>query len=142
MCRLHSAMIGDTGDTKPPPSSALVADCKMLVEAINTLEACREQVNISTFFEELCSPSSSARARQLCEKYQKLEFAKRAMLKHMFAKSGMGNESEIDSLMEEVDSGDKPKAASSKMDTDIMLACALVVLLLAIVVGGGFYLLQ
>jgi len=142
VCRLHSAMIGDTGDTKPPPSSALVADCKMLVEAINTLEACREQVNISTFFEELCSPSSSARARQLCEKYQKLEFAKRAMLKHMFAKSGMGNESEIDSLMEEVDSGDKPKAASSKMDTDIMLACALVVLLLAIVVGGGFYLLQ
>ena len=27
-------MIGDTGDTKPPPSSAVVADCKMLVETI------------------------------------------------------------------------------------------------------------
>ena len=53
----------------------------MLMEAINTLEACRTYNNAAVFFEEVCQPSRSAKAKRLTEAYVRLEFGKRAMLR-------------------------------------------------------------
>ena len=63
------------------PDEALGRDSKMLVDTINTLEACRQHDNVTALFEELCQPSRSAKARALNERYQKHEFAKKAIMR-------------------------------------------------------------
>ena len=62
----------------------VVKDSQTLLEAINALEACATQRNAVIFFEEICTPSSSGRARALAERYERKAFAKRAMMKHLF----------------------------------------------------------
>ena len=67
----------DPKDTKDSTGK----DSRMLMEAINTLEACRTYNNAAVFFEEVCQPSRSAKAKRLTEAYVRLEFGKRAMLR-------------------------------------------------------------
>ena len=54
------------------------------MDAINALEACATHGNAVIFYETVCTPSASERARSLTERYERKEFAKRAMLKHIF----------------------------------------------------------
>ena len=57
---------------------------QMLMEAINSLEACARHGNAVIFYETVCNQSASDRARKLTERYERKEFAKRAMMKHIF----------------------------------------------------------
>lgn len=87
LAALHASMI------RAAPSAAieskdfsvpLVADAHLLMEAVNTLEACRRVPSIPSFYEEICTPSQSDKAKELTRMYMLLEFGQRAMMRHLF----------------------------------------------------------
>ena len=89
LCELHKAIVNALPSSTLQDSRSGHADkrdARLLMEAINTLEACRRVPNVTVFFEELCTPSRSAKARELTTSYQQLEFGKHAMLRAMFGK--------------------------------------------------------
>jgi hypothetical protein len=83
LCELQKQMVNGVKDSRDA-SDPVVRDARLLMEAINSLEACRRAPNAHEFFEAVCQPSRSARAKELATVYQKLEFAKRAMMRRLF----------------------------------------------------------
>lgn len=79
MCVLHTRMV-----TKVHGDKTRTKDLEYLMDAINTLEACRRHDNAAHFFEAVCQPSCSARSRVAAEAYSNNEFGKRAMLRTLF----------------------------------------------------------
>lgn len=112
LCALHVTMTNSIKDVKNA-ADAVVSDSRLLMEAINTLEACRRQENVTNFFEQACTPSRSDQARQLAEMYTKLEFGKHAMMRHLFK-----SDSELSAIAEdELDRkvrGEPPAGSSSR----------------------------
>ena len=85
LCELHQRLLKDVPAAEIKDEENLVVkDSQTLLEAINALEACATHRNAVIFFEEICTPSSSGRARALAERYERKAFAKRAMMKHLF----------------------------------------------------------
>lgn len=83
LCAMHKEMVNGL-PSSAPDSHPEKMDARLLMEAINTLEACRRVDNVTMFYEKLCTPSISESAKELTTMYQKLEFGKRAMLRHIF----------------------------------------------------------
>lgn len=84
MCELHRCIIDHTPKDPSGAKTREAADARLIMEAINTLEACRRFDNVTLLFEMICTPSMSERARKVTELYVKLDFAKRAMLRYLF----------------------------------------------------------
>ena len=82
LCDLHKEMVKATDSTDK--SSPELAGAQTVLEALNALEAITRHGNAPDFFEQVCNPSHSASARDLCEKYERKEFAKMAMMRSMF----------------------------------------------------------
>ena len=82
LCDLHKEMVKATDSTDK--SSPELASAQTVLEALNALEAITRHGNAPDFFEQVCNPSHSASARDLCEKYERKEFAKMAMMRSMF----------------------------------------------------------
>jgi hypothetical protein len=82
MCELYCAMQNACHNLKDE-SDPLAVDNKKLMEAINTLEACRVHENAAAFYEMVCTPSKSDRAMLLAKNYAAMEFGKHAMMRHV-----------------------------------------------------------
>jgi len=137
LCELHKMLVDSTKDMPKSKKEPLLRDVRTLMEAINTLEALRTHDNAAHFFEQVCSPSSGESARKLCETYQKGEFAKRAMLRYLFAESEFGGE--MERIIDE-DAKGKPKASGKSADeTEQLWTIGLFGLVLAALVGGVYY---
>jgi len=97
LCELHKRMIDGvpSADIKND-DHPVVMDCQVLMDAINALEACATHGNAVIFYETVCTPSASERARSLTERYERKEFAKRAMLKHIFKDDSAFNPNDLD----------------------------------------------
>ena len=93
LCELHQRMINGAKSVKAgePP-----ADLRALLDAINALEACRRYPNAAHFFEAVCTPSKSAEARKAAEVYAAQEFAKRAVMRHIFKNDDVDAAAELD----------------------------------------------
>ena len=160
LCELHKRMVdgAPSGElSKPAPTDPLLRDAKTLMEAINTLEACRRVPNVTSFFEAVCQPSRSDRAKELATIYQQLEFGKRAMMRHIF-KTADGASGFADTLEEEEAffdarvNGKPPPGSSSRSGgqakgginawSDETLLIAGAVAFLAVCVGLGAVLLK
>lgn len=83
MCELHCAMQNAAKDLKDE-NDPLQMDNRILMMAINSLEACRVNPNATAFYEMVCTPSMSDRAAKLCKTYYDFEFGKRALMRHIF----------------------------------------------------------
>jgi hypothetical protein len=86
LAELHRCIVDTSKDprnTKTQESK----DTRLIMEALNTLEACRRFENQALLFEMVCQPSMSERAKKVTEHYVKLDFGKRAMLRHLFKSS-------------------------------------------------------
>ncbi|KAL1530005.1 hypothetical protein AB1Y20_000931 [Prymnesium parvum] len=142
LCELHKRLIATVPSAElKNESNAIVKDCQTLIEAINALEACAQQGNAVIFYETVCNPSSSERARKLTERYERKEFAKRAMMKHLFKEDPSFGDNDFDD--EEIPIGSsarkgKPKGSSFE-DGDLYLLFAFVIAASAMVVGIYFY---
>ena len=124
LCELHKAIVNALPSSALQESSADLVerrDARLLMEAINTLEACRRVPNVTVFFEELCTPSRSAKARELTTAYQQLEFGKHAMLRAIFGKAdaeGFGSHiAEEEQKLDEKLLGKAPVGSSARVIT-------------------------
>jgi hypothetical protein len=86
MAELHRCIVDTSKDPRNTKTQE-AADTRLIMEALNTLEACRRFENVALLFEMVCQPSMSERAKKVTEHYVKLDFGKRAMLRHIFKSS-------------------------------------------------------
>lgn len=99
LCKLQKDMVNSVKGTSS--SNPVIQDAQLLMDAINTLEACRRVPNVTNFFEAVCRPSQSDHAKELMTMYVKQEFAKRAMMRHIFegAMEGAGDMGAFDGVL-------------------------------------------
>ena len=71
LCELHRCILD--GQANPNDNSPEMKDCQLIMEAINSIEACRRFDNVALLFEMVCQPSSSDRAKKVTEYYVKNE---------------------------------------------------------------------
>lgn len=157
LCELHRCIIEsapvDPKSKEAVPSSREARDSRMMMEAVNTLEACRRFDNVVLLFEMICQPSQSERARKLTELYVRLDFAKRAMLRHLFRENpelldAADEDDEYEQLInpEAVRAGSssrKRRAATSNLwgaDGSELLILGSAGAVLAVAIGVGAYL--
>ena len=162
LCKLHKEMVNSVEGM--PEKHPVIRDSKLLMDAINTLEACRRVPNVTEFFEAICQPSHSERNKELTTLYLQVEFGKRAMMRYIFQSAAVSKDGEENPAFaaavaeEEMKFDDKvlgkaPKGSSARYDGPMpteelmnmmgsesyMLVGALIFLLIAIGVGGYFW---
>ena len=128
LCEAHKEMVKAT-DGKDKSSPAM-RDAETVLEALNALEAITRHGSAPDFFEQVCNPSHSASARQLCEKYERKEFAKMAMMRSMF---GDEQYELLEKAAETKDDG------GSGMDWELWTALTLALVSVGAVLGGLWY---
>ena len=77
LCTLHADLLRDAASSQGPG----VPNSRVVLEAINTLEAVHRHPPAAQLFESLCSPSLSTSATDLYVEYCRLSFAKHAILR-------------------------------------------------------------
>ena len=155
LCGLHQSMM----ETAPSESldkrdfsHPIVRDTHLLMDAINTLEACRRVPNLPAFFEEICTPSRSAKAKELTRTYVVLDFGKRAMMRYIFKGTADKGEEFRQLLEDEEDkfdaqvNGAEPAGSSARKvaskgsafwgEDGALLAMTFAVILVAIAAAG------
>ena len=101
------------------------------MEAINTLEACLTEGAPTKLFEALCSPSSSDAAFKLRERYEKQEYAKQALMRHLFG----------DKEYEEFSKGRDGGSSEPFFDGEFCQAICVIIAFVVALLGLIFYLL-
>jgi hypothetical protein len=147
MCELHKQMVESVKDSRDS-SDDVIKDARRLMEAINTLEACRKQSSAAAFFEGVCNPSRGDKERKNCEQYTKQQFAKMAMMRYLFKDSEFGSsEADMEKLMEDAKEGRDPDAPENRakkekdedMEWEWCLSMALFIVILIILAICSYY---
>lgn len=145
-CELHKRMLNTLCEAELKDSThQVIQDAQTLTEALNALEAVVRSGNAAIFYETVCNPSASARSRELAERYERKEFAKRAMMRSIFGSSFQGDEALMDEADAELDellgkaTGFKRKGGASSQETRVLVAAVAAVAALVLVSGYGIY---
>ena len=130
LCELHKALLEGIKDPENK-ESAQATEARTVMEAINTLEACLTEGAPTKLFEALCSPSSSDAAFKLRERYEKQEYAKQALMRHLFG----------DKEFEEFSKGRDGGSSEPFFDGEFCQAICVIIAFVVALLGLIFYLL-
>lgn len=132
LCDLHKTMLQGAADMSK--SNPVVQDAQIVLEALNVLEAICRHGSAPDLFEQICSPSHSTKAREAAEKYERLEYAKMAMMRSLF---GDAQYEELEAAANTAD-----KDAARGVDLDICKAVVYAICGCIFMAVSVFYLLN
>ena len=130
LCDLHKTMLKSTEDTAK--TNPVMQDAQIVLEALNVLEAIYRHGSAPDLFEQICNPSHSVKAREAAEKYERLEYAKMAMMRSLF-----GDE-QYEQLEQAANTADKDAARG--VDWDVCKAVVYAICGIIFMVVSVFYL--
>lgn len=128
LCDLHKTMLKSTEDTAK--TNPLMQDAQIVLEALNVLEAIYRHGSAPDLFEQICNPSHSPKAREAAEKYERLEYAKMAMMRSLFG----------DEQYEQLEGAAKTADSARGVDWDVCKAVVYAICGIMFMVISGFYL--